>query len=269
MRLTHVIASVNDNPDYYLFIPKQISFWKKFNIRFLAIFIVNANANANEVENINTGEPILPMELQPYKDNILVWVNHHKHINTSFIGQNIRIYYPSLLSGLADDEMVMITDMDMLPMNAAYYTEGLTHFQKDDFIYYRHIDGNQIYMCYNAAHPDTWSKAFGINSVADIDARIKETYDQTYNAIPGSCGWYTDQLILYKYLINYPSLKVLERPLRRLETWNFKRLLTDQRWTEQGICFVGDFDDCHFHRSFGNNRDLIEIAEKQLDINKI
>ena len=48
------------------------------------------------------------------------------------------MYYASLLK-LPDDEMVMITDMDMLPTNDTYYTSGLEEYKKEDFIYYRII----------------------------------------------------------------------------------------------------------------------------------
>ena len=41
MKLTTVIGSVNDNPKYYMFIPKQILFWKKFGINFVAVFVGN------------------------------------------------------------------------------------------------------------------------------------------------------------------------------------------------------------------------------------
>lgn len=252
MRLTHVLASVNDNPDYYMFIPKQIAFWKKFNIRFVAIFVIQSDGYGNEEDDYDK----FPTELDPYRENIMVWINHDRHINSAFIGQNIRIYATSLLRDLAEDEMVMITDMDMLPMNAAYYTEGLENFVKDDFIYYRHIDGDQIYMCYNAAHPDTWGKVFGISSEEDVAKRLRDTYDRTYDGIPGSYGWYTDQQILYRHLIDYAGLKVLQRPLRRLETWNINPKEN----------FVEGFDDCHFHRSYSANRELIELAERQLSI---
>ena len=60
MKLTTVIASVNDNPNYYLFIPKQILFWKKFNIKFIAIFV---------------GKQI-PNEISSYANNIILWNNN-------------------------------------------------------------------------------------------------------------------------------------------------------------------------------------------------
>ena len=57
MRLTTVLASVNNNKDYYLFIPKQFLFWSKFNIKFIAIFV---------------GDNI-PEEIVKYADNIILW----------------------------------------------------------------------------------------------------------------------------------------------------------------------------------------------------
>lgn len=103
MKLTTVLASVNNNSDYYKFIPKQIKFWNHFNINFIAIFV----------------NDIIPEELIQYKNNIILW-DKNLCLNTSFVAQNIRIYYPALLK-LPDDEMVMITDMDMLPTNDEYY----------------------------------------------------------------------------------------------------------------------------------------------------
>jgi hypothetical protein len=241
MRLTNVLASVNNNKDYYLFIPKQIIFWKKFNIKFTAIFVGNK----------------IPEEIIEYSDNIILW-NENLDLNTSFIAQNIRIYYPALLD-LPNDEMVMITDMDMLPMNSSYYCNGLENFVINDFIYYRHIDGNQIYMCYNAAHPSTWKNVFNIHNKEDIKTRIYMTYNKSYNGVPGGNCWSIDQEIMYTYLINYPNLKVLNRPIKRLETRNYINYLNNNTNN-----FIHNYDDAHFHRSYTKNESLILHAEKNI-----
>ena len=196
MILTTVLASVNNNPSYYMFIPKQIMFWKKFNIKFLIIFV---------------GETI-PLELNQYEDNIILW-NKNLELNSAYVAQNIRIYYPSLLK-IPENELVMITDMDMLPTNDLYYKNNIENFNTEDFIYYRNVDGNQIYMCYNAATPQTWSKVFNIFDKNDIEYQINKNYLNSYNAIPGSNGWYIDQQIMYKKLINYKNLKILNRPIK-------------------------------------------------------
>ena len=241
MKLSTVLSAVNNNPKYYMFIPKQIIFWNKFNINFIAIFV---------------GEYI-PEELLNYKNNIILW-NKNLNLNDVYIAQNIRIYYPSLLK-LPDDEMVMITDMDMLPTNDIYYKSGLEFFNKDDFIYYRNIDGIQIYICYNSAHPSTWSKIFNIYSENDIENIMIEKYNNYYNGIPGSCGWFDDQEIMYKKLIHYEHLKILNRPIKRLEVANYYYHLNNNDTN-----FINKYDDIHFHRNYFDNEELILNAEKQL-----
>jgi hypothetical protein len=243
MKLTTVLASVNLNSHYYMFIPKQILFWNKFNIKFIAVIV---------------GDKI-PEELNEYYPNIILW-NKNLDLNTAFVAQNLRIYYTSLLN-LPDDEIAMITDMDMLPTNDIYYKKGLENFDKEDFIYYRHIDGNQIYMCYNAAHPDVWKKVFNINNENDIEKKIYETYNDNYNGIPGSNGWFKDQEIMYEKLINYHNLKVLSKPLKRLEINVQKNhiLNCDKN-------YLIYYDDVHYHRSYFNNINLINEAEKELNL---
>lgn len=243
MKLTVVLGSVNNNPNYYKFIPKQILFWKHFDIQFIAIFVGK----------------YIPEELKAYSDYIILW-NKNENLNSSYIAQNIRIYYPALLK-IPDNEMVMITDMDMLPMNYTYYKNGLEIFTKNDFIYYREIDINkQIYMCYNAAHPHTWSKVFHINNENDIENQININYNNQYNGIPGSSGWFIDQEIMYNNLINYENLKVLNRPIKRLEVSMYYNHLNNKDED-----FISNYDDCHFHRNYDSNECLILDAQKQLN----
>lgn len=243
MKLTTVLASVNLNPNYYLFIPKQIKFWNHFKIKFIAILVGN----------------YIPDELLEYKSNIILW-SKNLNLNTAFVGQNLRIYYPALLN-LPDDEIIMITDMDMLPTNDNYYKSGLDNFVKDDFIYYRNVDGDQIYMCYNAAHPDTWKKVFNVNNEDDIEKKITDTYNKNYNGIPGSSGWFIDQKLMYINLINYPHLKILNRPIKRLEI-NIQKNHINNHHTK----YINNYDDAHYHRSYNKNKYLIEASEKELQI---
>jgi len=240
-KLTTVIASVNNNPDYYMFIPKQILFWKCLGINFLAVFV---------------GENI-PDDLIKYKENIVLWSNN-LNLNSVYVSQNLRIYYTALID-LPEDEFVMITDMDMLATNIDYYTTDLHNYNINDFLYYRHIDGNQIYMCYNAANPRTWARIFDIHSENDIIMKINENYNMKCDGIPGSTGWFIDQEVMYKQLIGYSNLKVLNRPLKRLEVYDYY-----QHLKKNDTNFIFQYDDVHFHRSFFNNESIILDAEKQM-----
>jgi hypothetical protein len=242
MKLTTVLGSVNNNPAYYKFIPKQIQFWRNFGIRFFCIFVGDS----------------LPEELLSYKDSIYLW-NQTPHLESVYVAQNIRLYYPALLS-LPEDEMVMITDMDMLPVSETYYTSGLEQFSKDDFIYYRHIiDNKEFAMCYNAAHPSVWENIFNIHSLKDIERELLANNPKGFHGVPGSHGWSVDQEILYKKLINYKNLHILNRPLKRLHFSDF--LYHIQRGDTQ---YIKNYDDAHFHRSYEKNLDFILLAEKEL-----
>jgi hypothetical protein len=203
------------------------------------------------------GEKI-PEELLHCSDHIILW-NHNLDINTGFVSQNLRMYYPALLD-LPPDELVMITDMDMLPMSPNYYCDGLEEFGEKDFIYYRNVDRNQIYMCYNAAHPSVWATVFGIQNEKDILHKIDETYNRSYDGRPSCLGWYKDQEVMYSKLIHYPHLKVLNRPIKRLEIPEFNAHLA-----KKDTHFIHQYDDSHFHRSYQRNETNILEAEKQLN----
>ena len=56
MKLSTVLGSTNLNPQYYMFVPKQILFWKHFGIKFIAVVV---------------GEKI-PDELLDYSQNIIL-----------------------------------------------------------------------------------------------------------------------------------------------------------------------------------------------------
>jgi hypothetical protein len=242
MKLTTVLSATNNNPDYYLFIPMQIMFWGHFNIRFIAVFV---------------GES-MPIELEPYTDNIVLWP-YNANLKSAYVAQNIRLYYPAILE-LPEDEMVMITDMDMLPMSLGYYANGLEQYTTRDFVYYRNIDQNHIYMCYNASHPTTWADLFGIRSISDVETRLNQYYDSHYNGIPGQTGWFTYQIVLYNTLIHYPHLHILERPIRRLEMNVYRN-----KMAQSNSPFIHMYDDAHFHRSYINNKELIWNTYSQLN----
>jgi hypothetical protein len=114
-------------------------------------------------------------------------------------------------------------------------------------------------MCYNAAHPSIWAKIFSIYSENDIENQINKNYENNYNGIPGSDGWFIDQKIMYSKLINYENLKILNRPINRLEVYMYYDYLNNGNNS-----FISLYDDVHFHRNYFNNEKLILDAENQL-----
>ena len=101
---------------------------------------------------------------------------------------------------------VMITDMDILPMNRKYYTENIKNIENNKFVYMRNVLLNvkEIAMCYNVATPNIWSSIFNITSLQSIKERLITVYEQNqYDGMPGGTGWNLDQLHLYKNVHNW------------------------------------------------------------------
>lgn len=214
MKLDCVLTSVNDNRLYLDFVPIFVKTWNKLypDVEVKIVLISNN----------------IPDDLLQYKENIILF-NPIDNILTSFISQFIRLLYPCILNYLNG---VLITDIDMLPMNRTYYTEPIKPYDNNKFIYYREnicMSYNQIAMCYNIATPNIWREIFGINSLEDIINKIKSIHNQnTILEGHGNSGWFIDQITLYNNVINWNtntnnfiSLKESDTKFKRLDRGTF------------------------------------------------
>ena len=189
MILDCVLSSVNENTLYLDFVPIFIKTWNKLypdvDVKIILI--------AKEI----------PEKLLPYNENIIIF-EPIEGILTSFTSQFIRLLYPGILNY---DNGVLITDIDMLPMNSNYYTKNIINIEDDKFIYYRGnvcFNNKEIAMCYNVANSKTWNEIFKVNSVDDIIRYIQIVNNiNTIKAGHGNVGWNIDKLTLYKNVINW------------------------------------------------------------------
>jgi len=105
--------------------------------------------------------------------------------------------WPALLQC---DGAVVLSDMDMIPMQKDFFHDGFAKFNESQFVSLRGIDENerQIYMCYVGATPKVWSELFGVTSEDDV-RRILTTWSTSAPADGehGGQGWCTDQIVLY------------------------------------------------------------------------
>jgi hypothetical protein len=155
-----------------------VKFWKKLfpEIDVKIIFVGKAIPNKlNSIRDkcilLDTNNPII------------------SNLRTAYLAQNVRLYYPALLPHSGS---VLISDIDMFPMNRSYYTEPIRDIPNDAFVTYR----NSYSMCYNTASPKTWSEVFGIKSINDTLNALKANHPPAYSGTRGSHGWFQDQWIL-------------------------------------------------------------------------
>jgi hypothetical protein len=188
MILDCVVAACNYNELYYDLIPLFIKAWTKLYplVDIKIIFIHDC----------------IPDFLLEYEKYIILFKPLPK-ISTAFISQYIRNLYPCILDY---KNGILITDIDMLPMNSVYFTKNIENIDDDKFIYLRHdlLNVNEIAMCYNVALNKTWREIFNIHNINDMINRLYEVNNNiVYVDGHGKSGWNTDQLHLYNYVMEW------------------------------------------------------------------
>lgn len=188
MKLDCVLTACDNNPLYYEFIPYFIKAWKKL-YPLIDIKIIYIN---NEI----------PQKFDQYIDNIILF-KPLSGVSTVLTSQVIRILYPAIMNY---ENAVLITDIDMIPMNGTFYSNVIEKYSSDNFIIYRDICSqfNEIAICYNAATPKIWSSIFSINSIDNIVLYLIELSKlHLYMEKNNKYNWSLDQRLLYDKILKW------------------------------------------------------------------
>lgn len=198
----------------------------------------------------------IPQYLEHMKDTIILF-EPIENMNTIFQAQCIRILYPCLF----DNENIIISDADILPLKKSYFVDSIKDFSNDHFITYRdaYIKQQMYGLCYNVANSNTWKKLFKIENITDIKNTLKLWYNKNYNGSKNCDGWYTDQKKLFEIVSSYEKHVILKD-----KDLNFKRLDKKQRKTisSMNIDMMKrvknlEFTDFHFIRPYNRFKHAI------------
>lgn len=235
MKLGTILTATDLNPLYTEFIPAFIDTWSALVPEADICIVLIADA--------------IPENLQPYARHLTL-MPPVPGVATAFQAQCIRLLHPR---DITRNEGVLITDMDMLPLNRAYYVNSIATAPEDAFVIYRMGVLHQQYpMCYNIAHPATWRSVFGHIPSAEL---IASWWNPTFTGGAGGPGWYTDQIRLYDAVNAWSGPKV---GLRDMQT-RFKRLDRSQSFTRHldHTCMqvkIGMYSDYHALRPYNQHK---------------
>uniref|UniRef100_A0A6C0D5N8 Glycosyltransferase n=1 Tax=viral metagenome TaxID=1070528 RepID=A0A6C0D5N8_9ZZZZ len=243
MKIGTILTATDLNPLYSDFIPIFIKAWNKIVPTANVIIILIANS--------------IPDELIQYKNNIKLF-NPMPNISNSFVSQCIRILYPRQVES---NDGVLISDIDMIPLNKKYYVDSIKDIDNSTFISYRDVLGSeQIAICYNVATPEIWKSLIG-----NEDTKLLlENWYPAYNGISGGKGWYTDQEKLAEYYKKYNGNKIMLND--KLTGFNRLDRIDNIKISEKlkNHIYSGVYSDYHCMRPYQEFKELNDFVLNSL-----
>jgi len=246
MKITKCVVACDLNEMYYSFYPLVRKYWKNMiDVDTILILIGD----------------YIPDSLQIYKDEIILFTPI-PNIHTAFQAQCIRVLYPSLLS---ENENIIISDMDLIPLNKKYYVDNVKDLKDDNFVIYRNVisDCNQYPICFCLANSKIWKDIFNINNIDDITKTITKwfwLYDNYELSSPFSLAWACDQLELFH---NVNKWKHQDKVIKLTdEETDFKRLdRSEINNIKYNISYYKNLIESHTYSDFHLPRPLSKYQE--------
>lgn len=232
MKIDRVILSSNESKEYLDFWPIVSLAWKKLGIEPTLIYTGKNPIKLDNIININ-----LP------------------NIDTAFLAQNVRLLAPSLFP----DEVIIISDIDDMPLSESFFQKNISIYDNDKFIIYRPdaVPENMISIMWNVAIGKTWSEIFNIRSVDDIKETLLDWYPENYE-VRGD-NWYFDQIMLkdkVELFNNISPNRVIELS-DQLTGFNRLNRSKLKRRFNQFYIDGNDYSDFHMPRPYSKYKKLI------------
>jgi hypothetical protein len=246
MRLTHMLTASDLNERYLDCWPTTRRAWQEIaGVAPVLVLVARADAVPEELRGDSAVRVFEPVD----------------GLHTAFQAQCVRLLYPALLD---TDGAVIVSDVDMVPLNRSYFHASPARVRRTDFLAYRDalLWSDEIPICYNAAVPSTWATVFDVENVDDVRTRLREWAEGLhYDGVRGGQGWDTDQIVLHRTLV--------ERGRRHRDVWilddrysGYHRLNTSALGPNGPEHLVrtaverGAYSDFHFFHPFAENREV-------------
>jgi hypothetical protein len=259
MKISHCIVASDLNSMYLDFFELVNEYWKKINIKCILILIHNE----------------IPSHLFNFKDQILLF-SPLPNIPTAFQAQCIRILIQSVLQSFFPKEVfegIILSDMDLIPLQYNYYHKTSEKFNENNFIVYRNVieKENQYPICFCLATIKIWNEIFNISSIEDIQNTLQTWFstlpkDDYKISSAYSVGWAMDQIKLFEYVNKWNDkrkglikLKDEETSFCRLDRNNIMKLDYNYNLIIKNNIKNGIYTDFHLLRPYKENIQILNF----------
>lgn len=234
MKINRAILACDDNPLYQNFWPLAAKAWTNMGIRPTLALIGDSEADEScgDVVRIPTIEGI----------------------PNDFIAQVVRAFLPVLFP----EDVCLLSDIDMLPMNKDYYTKSVEHIADDCIVIYSadaHKGKVHFPMCYIAGKGKLFHEILQVdrNDITSIKHLIELWYAT-------GLGWSTDEVMLTKQITSWHGFPHKTVLLKRggWKPWARRRIDRGKWQINPLLLLFNYYIDAHLPRPYD------EIKLKQL-----
>lgn len=244
MEINRAIVSTDNNPLYYEFWPLVARAWRNIGIEPTVSVVGDVNLDY-------TYGTIIKM---PLIDGI----------SSGFISQVIRFIIPCFFP----EEVSVIGDIDMIPLNKDYFTKNIAQYDNDNILIFSadaYKTALRYPMCYIAAKGKLFQQIIGLKGLelSAITAFIKDLFALGKN-------WDTDELFFAEQLHKSPLLK--QTIFLKRGGWKpfAKNRIDRVEWRYSNIgFFINKYTDAHslrpLHEHVNHLKGVIEYVERGSD----
>lgn len=217
MKIDYVVISSDDNPIYKDFYPLVAKRWHDLGYKTYYI-------NITDVDHLEENEY-----------GTIHKIKSVDFVSTAFQSQVVRLFASNLIDGY-----LMMSDIDMLPINLKYFTEKETLISEDNVVIYSGQPyGNTPYypMCYISSKSENLRKYIGIEGMSfdDYCRMLLDRYGEKWN---------TDENFMYDAFQSYLDKLVINNR-------DFSRRVDRGNWNyDIGLLKDGYYIDSHMLRPY-------------------
>jgi len=197
-----VVLATDGNPNYYFFIPIVSMLWQYY-IGYCPVVIIIGTLR----EWISAPQTRLAIEEARKMGAEIHFISEIDGYRTSSVAQNSRLYI-SCLPMYHDGMYMVLSDMDMLPLNRAW-------FNKQDMSKRVHLDYANVYrhkqypLCYVGCDVGTWKEIMKPSHPDNIIESIKSQFeaDGLKSETDGMKVWCYDETMFGKKIKAWPGYR--------------------------------------------------------------
>lgn len=221
----------------------------------------------------NNYKPLIIVIAKEFPDELLsikeycVLFSSPEGLSDVYTSQFVRSVYAPLV----ESELVLTTDIDMLPLSLKVFEFALKSSPEPLSCFHICRDvlpAGQYAICYNLAAPSVWGQVTGVRSLEDVSKILLREFANShkrnngYSESHGARGWYSDQEYIYRVVDCFErdsTGKVIRFSDKDTQHSRLDRASAyfPLKWLLLPLVLLDSLTDYHVHHPVSKNRTYI------------